>query len=182
MNKTLGLSIIALFLFCTPARYFLVSHDELRQEILTNGKLPAKRYLIVPSEYRNSSLGFIQTEPSKSVIELLKKGEIKNARKLLSKKSFEDKMSCDFAWALITLFDGHYDSCSFYIREMNEYSQNCFLQFISMDCNYENDRLSGSVDYKNYLKKYQNVLDCANDDELHVELVKTRLKLIRYGY
>lgn len=182
MKYIIIISFLAILLSCTSSRYILVSHDKLKQDISTYGSLPAKRYLIVPNEYSSESMPFLQNEPSRAVIDFLKRNQLKKAKKHLNLKPYEDKNSLYFASALIYLYESKFDSCNFYIREMSDYSKNCFFQFIKVDCEYEKDRISGNIDYKTYLSKYQNVLDCSSEDELHKELVKTRLKLIRYGY
>lgn len=167
---------------CSPSRYFLTTHESLRDEISTYGKLPTKRYLITPSEYEGNELQFINSEPTKTVITHLQAGNFRKAKKTLEQADKCDDMAYVFASALVTLFEGKYDSCEIFIRKMDKYSKNCFILFISNDCAYEQDRVTGNANYKEYLEKYQNLLDCASNDELHKELVKMRLKLIRYGY
>lgn len=178
---TVLVSIVAL-LSCAPSRYFLITHEDLENEISTYGKLPTKRFLLSPNEYVGNELPFINSEPSKTVISYLQDGNLRKAQKSLQQADPSENMSYVFASALVTLFEGKYDSCNIFIHKMDKYSQNCFVHFVANDCSYEQDRVAGNVDYKNYLKKYQSLLDCASNDELHKELVKMRLKLIRYGY
>jgi hypothetical protein len=166
-----------------PSRYFLVTHETLRQDITLYGQLPERRYLIVPNEYQSDTLPFINDEPAKSVIELLKQDKLDKAKKVLFTRGYDkESMSANFAFALTMLFDGKFDSCTIFIKRMDQYSQNCFIQFITADCEYEKGRMSGSATFNNFLDKYQSVLDCSSKDDLHKELVKSRLKLIRYGY
>jgi hypothetical protein len=160
----------------------LISHEELKNEIALYGKLPVKRYLLTPAEYEKQKLPFIESEPSKSVVMYLKNGNVKSARNYLFNNTIGDSTSANFAQALVAFFEGSYDSCSVLLKKLDGFSQNCFIQFISNDCMYEQDQIKGTVNYKEYLEKYQKVLDCADSDELHKEIVKLRLKLIRYGY
>lgn len=182
MKKITILVSIFTLLACTPSRYFLTTHEDLKNEISTYGKLPTKRYLISPNEYVGNELPFIDSEPSKTVISYLQDGNLRKAQNALQQTEQRDNMSYVFASALVFLFEGKYDSCKTFIRKMDEYSKNCFILFISNDCSYEQDRATGNTNYKEYLDKYQDLLDCASNDELHKELVKMRLKLIRYGY
>ncbi|MBD3345934.1 MAG: hypothetical protein GF401_12800 [Chitinivibrionales bacterium] len=182
MKKLIFSCLIITLFSCAPSRYFLTTHDDLRDEISKYGKLPTKRYLITPSEYEENDLPFINSEPSKTVIANLQAGNFKKAKKALEQVEKSEDMPYVFSSALVTLFEGKYDSCEIFIRKMDKYSKNCFVMFISNDCSYEQDRLTGNVNYKKYVEKYQNLLDCASNDDLHKELVKMRLKLIRYGY
>lgn len=175
-------SLLLMIISCTPPRYVLISHEELKNEITLYGKLPVKRYLLTPAEYENQKLPFIESELSKSIVTYLKKGDVKGARNYLSMNTTDDSTSVYFAQSLISFFDGNYDSCSILLEKLDDYSQNCFIQFISNDCLFEIDQRKGTVNYKEYLDKYQKVLDCSDSDELHKEIVKSRLKLIRYGY
>jgi len=150
IKEVLLVTIITSFLSCTATRYFLVSHDKIKQDISTYGSLPAKRYLILPGEYKNAPLTFILNEPSKSVIDFLLDGQLKKAKKHLINISYEDKISVVFASALVYLFEGNFDSCNIFIQEMSDFSQNCFIQFLTADCEYERARVSGNIDYKLY--------------------------------
>lgn len=182
MKKITILFSIVTLLSCTSSRYFLTTHEDLKNKIATYGKFPTKRYLLSPNEYVGNNLPFINSEPSKTVISDLQDGNLRKASKFLQQAERTDDMSYVFASALVTLFEGKYDSCENFIRKMDKYSQNCFILFISNDCSYEQDRTKGNPDYKEYVDMYQDLLDCASNDELHKELVKMRLKLIRYGY
>jgi len=46
IKKVLLALIITNLLSCTATRYFLVSHEKIKQDISTYGSLPVKRYLI----------------------------------------------------------------------------------------------------------------------------------------
>lgn len=182
MKKNFIVLLVIFFTSCTTPRYIVATHDKLNNDISTYGSLPVKRYLIVPDEYESSLLSFIQHEPSRTVIELLKSNKLKKAKKHLTIQSYEDKNSTIFASALVYLIEGKYDSCSIMINELDDFSKDCFIEFLTTDCEYERDRMSGNTDFNEYQKKYQKVLDCASEDMLHKELVKMRIKLIRYGY
>lgn len=182
MKRIAITALVSVIISCSPSRYFLTTHEGLRNEISKYGKMPTRRYLIVPGEYKGQDLPFIVMEPSKTVIYHLKNGDLRKAKNYLEEVNDSGDMPFYFASALVTLFEGKYDSCANFISRMDKYSKNCFIQFISNDCSYEQDRIAGNANYKKYLVKYQELLDCANNDELHKELVKMRLKLIRYGY
>lgn len=166
---------------CSSGRYILVSHEYLKNQIEKKGELSLKKYLLLPGEYENQELSFLQSEPSKTVITYLSEGRRKKAKHYLKKNYVKNDTSSIFAMALVALFNKNYGLCRNFTEKMGNYSENCFIQFISSDCSYERNWLIGNANYRVYLEKYQNVLDCAYDDDIHRELVKARMKRIRYG-
>jgi hypothetical protein len=169
---------------CTAPRYLYVDSDILQKDIAENGKMPVKRYILSPDNFPADSMTFIKNEPTKSFLNILKSNNPKKVLRFIQSTDFSEKadsLSKPFCLVLYYMISSNYDSCVIQISHLNDKAKTCFIKFLMTDCEYETGRTVGSTLFNEYVEKYQKVLDCS-DNEFNREIVKNRLKLIRYGY
>lgn len=184
MNKLIFLGFFLVIFSCATPRYLFVDSDILRQEIAGNGGMPVKRYILSPDNFPTDSMTFLNDEPTKSFLNILKSNNPKKILRYIQSAKFSEKadsLSKPFCLALYYFIASKYDSCLIEIKHLNNISKTCFVKFLITDCEFETKQIGNHDTFEKYIEGYQKILDC-NDNQLSKEIVKNRVKLIRYGY
>jgi hypothetical protein len=184
MCRKILLCLTMLVFGCASPRYLYVDSNSLQRDIDSNGKIPVKRYVLSPDNFPNDSMTFIFNEPTKTFLHVLKKNNAKKTQQFIQSPAFlkcTDSISRQFCLALSYFLSSSYDSCTMQLDQLNEKTKSCFLQFLKTDCEFEKTATFGNGTFDEFVEKYQKIFDC-NDNPLSREIVKNRIKLIRYGY
>jgi hypothetical protein len=184
MIKYIPIGMTFFILGCASPRYLFVDSDILQRNIEANGRIPIKRYVLTPENFPDEGLAFINAEPTKSYLAVLKKNSPKKAARFIQSDAFTrtaDPTVKSFCFALYYFVASQYDSCMMQINKLDENVKTCFIRLIMTDCDFETTRSFGNPAFDEFVEKYQKVLDC-NHNELNKEIIKNRIKLMRYGY
>ena len=184
MNRLKWLCMAIILFGCSSPRYLFVDSRRLHDEIIANGKMPIKRYVLSPENYPDGGAAFISAEPTKSFLAVLKENKPAKAARFLATEDFSrtsDAAAKSFCRALYYFVASQYDSCMAQIKLLDESDKTCFIRFILTDCEFETSHPAGNAAFNEFVEKYQKILDC-NQNDLNKEIIKNRLKLMRYGY
>lgn len=181
MVLSFAVVIATLTISCSYPRYALVDSKTLESYKSNPGGIPQRRFLLTPLSYRDSSTSVFNSPLLQKIITLERLDKKKAVAKHLSSEQFTlhaDSTERTICFVLNSFFMADYSTCLTLLNKLPNISSDCFLLFIKTDCMFENNP---KLNYTDIVAKYQEVLDCS-DNELHRELVKDRIKLIRYGY
>jgi hypothetical protein len=185
MRRLLPPALALLVLGCASPKYLFVDSGSLQKEIsAADGRMPIQRYVLSPDNFPADSLWFLDSAPAKSFLAVLKKNNRKKTKSYIESPAFQscaDPAARRFCKSLYYFFSSAFDSCTMLLDASDLETKSCFLRFIRTDCEYETTVHTGTVTYDEFAEKYQKILDC-NDNALSRQIVKIRLKLIRYGY
>jgi hypothetical protein len=184
MKKYIRIGLSLFIIGCASPRYLFVDSDILQRNIDVNGKIPVKRFILTPENYPDEGLAFINAEPTKSFLSVLKKNNPKKAARFIQSDLFtrtSDPIAKSFCLASYYFIASEYDSCMMQIKMLNDNVRTCFIRLLMADCDFETTRSFGNPAFDEFVEKYQKVLDC-NHNELNKEIIKNRIKLMRYGY
>jgi hypothetical protein len=146
------------------------------------GELPVRRYVLSPSEYADDSLLFPSGSKRGEVLALLLSNDFKKATAAATRYHATDPSDQEaiFCFALVHFFGDSFAACRRDLAALGDRNRACFLRLLMTDCEME----LGSFETSSFMEakeNYQQVLDC-DTNEYHKEIVKLRLRLIRYGY
>jgi hypothetical protein len=184
MKRCIPIGLALFIIGCASPRYLFIDSEILQSKIDETGKIPVRRYVLSPENYPDNGLAFIHVEPAKSYLAVLKKNNPKKAARFIQCDAFTrtaDSTVKSFCYALYYFVASEYDSCLNQINRLNDNVKTCFIRFIMVDCDFETTWSWGNAAFDEFVEKYQKVLDC-NQNELNEEIIKNRIKLMRYGY
>lgn len=156
----------------TPTKYFVKSESELLQIDFERNMLNFLPLLDI--DLKKSTV-------LDSTYKLLVLRKYSKLDKYLSSVKFETQ---DFYLAKTLYFVSktEYTEAANYLRKINEEQYPLLRELLFIDLSYELTKSSNPIIYKQYLQKYQELIDKYPDNEYLKRIVALRTRYIRYNY
>jgi len=92
--------------------------------------------------------------------------------------------SSDFylAKTLSSITNQNYSEAQKSLDKVSDKDYKLLKKLLTIDLNYETERLAGGLNFKNYLKNYQDLIDSYPDNTMLRKIVAIRLRYLRYNY
>jgi len=167
----LGL-ILGIISCSTPTKYFVKSESELSQIDFERNML---NYLpLLDTDLKNSTV-------LDSTYKLLVLRKYSKLDKYLS--SFKSETQHFYlAKTLYYVSKTEYAEAANYLRKINEEQYPILRELLYIDLSYELSKSRNSTNYKQYLQKYQELIDKYPDNGYLKKIVALRTRYIRYNY
>ena len=115
-----------------------------------------------------------------NTIQLIQDKKYKELDKFLDNVDTND-LDLKFATGLFELFKKNYTNAILEFKKNNQSDLQYIADLLIVDCQYE-IALSTSykINYQEFLKKYQTIIDNYELTDLYIEIINDRIKFIRY--
>jgi hypothetical protein len=166
--------VIGLF-YCTPPKYIVKKQSEIVKLDLNNSLInyiPLSDNDLGSSEILDSSYYLITNKRYSKLykyINTLEKSGVKTSDLYLSK-------------TLLLIANNDYSNAFKSLELINDSDYLLLNRLLSIDLNYEIEKIYGGLDYKQYLKNYQEIIDAYPNDSCLTKIVAIRLRYLRYNY
>jgi len=175
-NKIIFFAIIlGCFYGCTTPKYYVLKYSEFQSLDLDKSLvnyIPLEDELVTKSFVLDSAYSLLihkKYMTLESYVRNLEETGVKSSDLYL-------------AITLSEITQQHYSGALKRLDQINDTQYSLLKSLISIDLNYENERLEGGLNFKKFLQKYQNLIDNHPDNLVLKKIVSLRLRYLRYNY
>jgi hypothetical protein len=157
---------------CTQTKYFVKTDTALSKMDLDNSivnYIPIRDNELASSAILNSTYS------------LLEMRQYAKLRRYLATIQ-TDSPDYYLARTLYHIAKTEYQEAADFLSKVNESSYHLLKQLLFIDVNYELARLGGSVNYRQFLRDYQSLIDNHRGNEQLRKIISIRIRYIRYNY
>ena len=176
MRNTILLLIITFGLFyCTPPKYIAKRQSEIVHLDLDNSII---NYIPVADvDLKNSRI----LETSYNLIVNKKYSKLERYINGLE-NSREATSDLYLSKALLFISKKEYETAAQNLQKIKNDDFKLLKQLLSTDLDYELAKINGTMDYKGFLHRYQELMDYYPDDTSLKKILAIRIRFMRYNY
>ena len=173
MKKTIIIfGIIIGLMSCTQTKYFIksekdLSHIDWEQSIINY--IPITNIELEQSPVLDTTYNLIVLKKYSILINYLSSVQTKTPDYYLANTLYYISI-CEYQEALVNL------------KMITKNHHELIKELLSVDLNYEIEKINGSINYKKFLNDYQVLIDKYPDNENLKKIIALRTRYIRYNY